>query len=217
MPSSRIPAEPVTCEPICGSMGYTTSYSQKERWSQHRNSKTHAAGSSLVPFLRRQFDFLGWSLRQTRRQRWVGQWGANLTTCNPSWKSRCCAPTIARQPRCDARDQFAAHTVKYRCRLQFFGKPLELCVEVIALVTSTCSKCSARVPRPCPPSEQGRGRGSSSVVLAPPVPAVLHSSRSRIMGSTDSARRAGIHVASNPSRAIARTTPANTSGSRGVA
>ena len=44
-----------------------------------------------------------------------------------------------------------------------------------------------------------------------------HSSRSNIMGSTDSARRAGIHVASSPSNDIARTTPAKTSGSRGVA
>jgi hypothetical protein len=44
-----------------------------------------------------------------------------------------------------------------------------------------------------------------------------HSSRSSIKGSTDSARCAGIHVASSPSNNIARTTPANTSGSRGVA
>ena len=36
-------------------------------------------------------------------------------------------------------------------------------------------------------------------------------------GSTDSARCAGIHVASSPSKAIARTTPPSTSGSRGVA
>jgi hypothetical protein len=43
------------------------------------------------------------------------------------------------------------------------------------------------------------------------------SSRSRIRGLTDSARCAGIHVASNPSAAIARTTPARTRGSRGVA
>ena len=54
-----------------------------------------------------------------------------------------------------------------------------------------------------------------------PVPswkrAPIHSSRSRIKGSTDSARCAGIHVASSPSNNIARTTPANTSGSRGVA
>jgi hypothetical protein len=46
---------------------------------------------------------------------------------------------------------------------------------------------------------------------------VTHSSRSRASGLTDSARCAGIHVASNPSAAIARTTPASTSGSRGVA
>lgn len=45
----------------------------------------------------------------------------------------------------------------------------------------------------------------------------IHSSRSSIDGSTDSARRAGIQVASSPSNDIARSTPANTSGSRGVA
>ena len=46
---------------------------------------------------------------------------------------------------------------------------------------------------------------------------VTHSSRSRTRGLMDSARCAGIHVASNPSAAIARTTPARTRGSRGVA
>ena len=53
-----------------------------------------------------------------------------------------------------------------------------------------------------------------------PIPAcaaVVHSSRSSIIGSIDSARWAGIHVASIPSKAIIKTTPANTSGSRGVA
>ena len=45
----------------------------------------------------------------------------------------------------------------------------------------------------------------------------IHSSRSRTKGSTNSARCAGIHVATSPSNAIANTTPANTSGSRGVA
>ena len=46
---------------------------------------------------------------------------------------------------------------------------------------------------------------------------LLYSSRSRIKGSIDSARCAGIHVASSPSNDIARITPTNTSGSRGVA
>jgi len=50
-----------------------------------------------------------------------------------------------------------------------------------------------------------------------PVPRVVHSSRSRIIGSIESARCAGIHVATSPSNDIARTVPANTSGSRGVA
>ncbi len=45
----------------------------------------------------------------------------------------------------------------------------------------------------------------------------FHSSLSNIIGSTLSARRAGIQVATNPSITIARTTPANTAGSRGVA
>jgi hypothetical protein len=45
----------------------------------------------------------------------------------------------------------------------------------------------------------------------------IHSSRSSCIGSIDSARCAGIQVASNPSNAIARTTLANTTGSRGVA
>lgn len=45
----------------------------------------------------------------------------------------------------------------------------------------------------------------------------LYSSLSNIIGSTLSARRAGIQVATSPSIAIARTTPANTTGSRGVA
>src|SRR5205807_8493222 len=44
-----------------------------------------------------------------------------------------------------------------------------------------------------------------------------HSSRRRIAGSMERARWAGIQVATSPSKAIARTTPANTSGSRGVA
>ena len=43
------------------------------------------------------------------------------------------------------------------------------------------------------------------------------SSRNRTKGSIDSARCAGIHVATSPSSDMARTTPANTSGSRGVA
>jgi hypothetical protein len=42
---------------------------------------------------------------------------------------------------------------------------------------------------------------------------LAQSSRSNIIGLTDRARRAGIHVATSPSSAIARTTPANTSGS----
>jgi hypothetical protein len=45
----------------------------------------------------------------------------------------------------------------------------------------------------------------------------FYSSRSRTKGSRDRARSAGIHVAATPSRDIARTTPARTSGSRGVA
>ena len=49
---------------------------------------------------------------------------------------------------------------------------------------------------------------------ANPLP---QSSRSRIRGLTESARCAGIHVASSPSKAIATTTPASTNGSRGVA
>ena len=48
-----------------------------------------------------------------------------------------------------------------------------------------------------------------------PVAREAHSSRSRINGSTDSARCAGIHVASRSSNDIARTTPASTRGSRG--
>jgi hypothetical protein len=58
---------------------------------------------------------------------------------------------------------------------------------------------------------------SQYVPEVPACAAVVHSSRSSIIGSTDSARCAGIHVASSPSKAITRTTPANTSGSRGVA
>jgi Transposase len=46
---------------------------------------------------------------------------------------------------------------------------------------------------------------------------LIHSSRSRIAGSIDSARCAGIQVATRPSNVIARTTPVNTRGSRGVA
>ena len=45
----------------------------------------------------------------------------------------------------------------------------------------------------------------------------FHSSRNRIAGSIESARCAGIQVATNPSRPIANTAPANTKGSRGVA
>jgi hypothetical protein len=57
---------------------------------------------------------------------------------------------------------------------------------------------------------------SSSTNELPGCTAV-HSSRSSTQGSSDSARRAGIHVASSPTNAIARTTPASTKGSRGVA
>src|SRR5690349_8608709 len=45
----------------------------------------------------------------------------------------------------------------------------------------------------------------------------IHSSRSKTSGSMDSARWAGIHVASKPSSAIESTTPVSTTGSRGVA
>jgi hypothetical protein len=45
----------------------------------------------------------------------------------------------------------------------------------------------------------------------------IHSARSSITGSTDSARCAGIQVASRPISDIAKTTPASTTGSRGVA
>lgn len=44
-----------------------------------------------------------------------------------------------------------------------------------------------------------------------------YSSRSSVMGSSDNARWAGTQVASRPSKAIAMTTPVNTSGSREVA
>ena len=44
-----------------------------------------------------------------------------------------------------------------------------------------------------------------------------HSSRSNVIGSSDRARRAGMNVATSPSRVIARTTPVSTTGSRGVA
>ena len=47
--------------------------------------------------------------------------------------------------------------------------------------------------------------------------AAVYSSRSRIIGSMDRARRAGIHVATSPSRAMAATAPVSTSGSRDVA
>jgi hypothetical protein len=63
---------------------------------------------------------------------------------------------------------------------------------------------------------RGNARLSSCEELFQPLAAV-HSSRSSVKGSTDKARRAGIHVASSPSSAIVKTTPANTSGSRGVA
>src|SRR5215469_17844543 len=44
-----------------------------------------------------------------------------------------------------------------------------------------------------------------------------YSSRNNIIGSTHRARRAGIHVASSPSSAIASTKPASTTGSLGEA
>ena len=45
----------------------------------------------------------------------------------------------------------------------------------------------------------------------------IHSSRSSLAGSIPIARCAGIQVATSPSSAIAKTTPASTSGSRGLA
>ena len=41
-----------------------------------------------------------------------------------------------------------------------------------------------------------------------------HSPRGNIAGSIDSARRTGIHLATSPSKDIARATPVSTSGSR---
>jgi hypothetical protein len=72
---------------------------------------------------------------------------------------------------------------------------------------------------PLRPGGAGRpSRAGGNKELEPPGrPHPPHSSRSRISGLTDSARCAGIHVASSPSSAIARTTPPSTSGSRGVA
>src|SRR5437660_3464342 len=71
------------------------------------------------------------------------------------------------------------------------------------------------------PDYRKHARGRASVPFGVRLPVVadpqVHSSRSRIKGSTDSARCAGIHVASSPSNDIAKTTPTNTSGSRGVA
>jgi hypothetical protein len=46
---------------------------------------------------------------------------------------------------------------------------------------------------------------------------IVHSSRSRLAGSIPRARRAGIHAASSPNRAIVAVTPPSTRGSRGVA
>ena len=62
--------------------------------------------------------------------------------------------------------------------------------------------------------------GSPDYIEDPPIRGgtpLPQSSRSRIRGLTESARSAGIQVASRPSAAIARTTPTNTTGSRGVA
>src|SRR5215831_6915594 len=61
------------------------------------------------------------------------------------------------------------------------------------------------------------GRAESNGKGLSKVHSVHHSSRSRIKGSTDRARCAGIQVASSPSNDMARTTPANTNGSRGEA
>jgi hypothetical protein len=58
---------------------------------------------------------------------------------------------------------------------------------------------------------------TASIFQGIDLPAPGHSSRSSVEGSSDSARCAGIHVASSPSNAIATTTPVNTRGSRGVA
>jgi hypothetical protein len=60
------------------------------------------------------------------------------------------------------------------------------------------------------------GEVSNVPVFFDPLPE-LHSSRSSFKGSAPNARCAGIQVASRPSSSMARTTPANTSGSRGVA
>jgi hypothetical protein len=67
--------------------------------------------------------------------------------------------------------------------------------------------------------QQARKPGLEFRVISWPAIAAtrLYSSRSRAKGSSDRARSAGIHVARTPTAAMARTTPASTSGSRGVA
>jgi hypothetical protein len=62
----------------------------------------------------------------------------------------------------------------------------------------------------------GTVRNSSEAIPFGPA-ARIYSSRNRIIGSSDRVRCAGIQVAASPSDAIARTTPASTRGSRGVA
>jgi hypothetical protein len=66
-------------------------------------------------------------------------------------------------------------------------------------------------------NHRARMRLSGSPLYGNLEAAPIHSARSSITGSTDSARCAGIHVASRPISDIAKTTPARTSGSRGVA
>ncbi len=79
-----------------------------------------------------------------------------------------------------------------------------------------------QAPGQLPPRTTDRSwrRAAFLLRVGEPIPACaafVHSSRSSIIGSIESARCAGIQVANSPSKAIARTTPANTSGSRGVA
>ena len=119
-----------------------------------------------------------------------------------------------------------------RClQVQFTWPKNRLFVEVLvgSFVAPNCTRWRLHVHVKCAPSTSASATwhkprmdrfGSPGSIEVPPIRGgtpLPQSSRSRTRGLTESARCAGIQVASRPSAAIARTTPTSTTGSRGVA
>jgi hypothetical protein len=74
-----------------------------------------------------------------------------------------------------------------------------------------------RFPAVCPVTSRRYCRIAAETLATRSVRCAFYSSRSRIIGSTARACRAGIHAASRPTNNMVRVTPPSTIGSLGVA